>query len=67
MVETILWWRDGVIYQIYPRFVCGSNQDGIGDLNGITGRLITWLCWAWMHLLSPDLPFSRRRFWLRRQ
>lgn len=33
------WWRNGVIYQIYPRSFADSNGDGIGDLNGIIGRL----------------------------
>ncbi|MEQ5868631.1 alpha glucosidase [Sagittula sp. NFXS13] len=33
------WWRGAVIYQIYPRSYQDSNGDGIGDLNGITGRL----------------------------
>ncbi|MCP1470245.1 alpha-glucosidase [Sphingobium sp. OAS761] len=33
------WWKGAVIYQIYPRSFCDSNQDGIGDLNGITARL----------------------------
>ena len=33
------WWRGGVIYQIYPRSFQDSNNDGIGDLAGITSRL----------------------------
>jgi alpha-glucosidase len=33
------WWRDGVIYQIYPRSFQDSNADGIGDLPGIIRRL----------------------------
>lgn len=33
------WWKNAVIYEIYPRSFQDSNGDGIGDLNGITRRL----------------------------
>ena len=33
------WWRDAVIYQIYPRSFADANGDGIGDLPGIRTRL----------------------------
>ncbi|MFF5295567.1 glycoside hydrolase family 13 protein [Paractinoplanes globisporus] len=33
------WWRDAVIYQIYPRSFADANGDGIGDLPGIRSRL----------------------------
>jgi alpha-glucosidase len=39
MNQTHTWWRDGVIYQIYPRSFQDSNNDGIGDLQGIIQRL----------------------------
>ncbi|MBN8199258.1 glycoside hydrolase family 13 protein [Bacillus sp. NTK034] len=33
------WWKESVVYQIYPRSFMDSNEDGIGDLQGIISRL----------------------------
>src|SRR3989337_3606072 len=51
------WWRDGVLYQIYPRSYADSDGDGHGDLPGIRSRLdhLAWLgidgIW-----LNPTMP-----------
>ena len=39
MKENRTWWKEAVVYQIYPRSFADSDGDGIGDLNGITGHL----------------------------
>ena len=38
MVKTD-WFKDAVIYQIYPRSFCDSNNDGLGDIPGIISKL----------------------------
>jgi alpha-glucosidase len=63
-MTDFLWWRDGIIYQIYPRSFADSNGDGLGDLPGITGKLdyladlgvdAIWLSPIYP---SPDKDFS---------
>lgn len=47
------WWKEAVVYQIYPQSFCDSNGDGIGDFNGIRSKLpylkelgvdLIWIC-----------------------
>ncbi|MBH5334516.1 glycoside hydrolase family 13 protein [Streptomyces pactum] len=38
-VRTPDWWRDAVIYQVYPRSFADGNGDGMGDLEGVRSRL----------------------------
>src|SRR5256885_13020346 len=54
------WWREGVIYQAYPRSFQDSNGDGVGDLQGVIDRLdyLQWLgvdaIWLNPITVSPD-------------
>ena len=52
-----VWWRDGIIYQIYPRSFADSNGDGVGDLPGILSKL-DYLQWLGIDAiwLSPIYP-----------
>lgn len=43
------WWKEAVVYQIYPRSFMDSNGDGIGDLKGITSKL------DYLKLLGVDI------------
>ncbi len=52
------WWREGVLYQVYPRSFADSNGDGIGDLTGIVERLdyLEWLGvdGIWLNPIHPS-------------
>src|SRR5215218_4810858 len=40
-----MWWRDAVVYQVYPRSFADASGDGVGDLDGLRARLghLEWL------------------------
>src|SRR6516165_6080983 len=42
------WWQHAVFYEIYPRSFADSNNDGVGDLNGITSKV------GYLHDLGVD-------------
>jgi alpha-glucosidase len=52
-----VWWKKGVIYQIYPRSFQDTNADGIGDLAGIKNR-VSYLKWLGVDAIwiSPIYP-----------
>ena len=58
------WWKEGVLYQIYPRSYADSNGDGVGDLRGIIDRLdhLAWLdvdgIWLNPITVSPDADWG---------
>src|SRR5206468_4167950 len=51
------WWQRGLVYQIYPRSFQDTNDDGVGDLPGITQRL-DYLHWLGVDAIwiSPIFP-----------
>ena len=58
------WWKNAVVYQIYPRSFADSNGDGVGDLEGIRQRLdhLAWLgvdaIWISPFFKSPMADFG---------
>jgi alpha-glucosidase len=56
-LAEIIWWKHGIIYQIYPRSFQDTDGDGIGDLHGILARL-DYLIWLGVDAIwiSPIYP-----------
>jgi len=53
-----VWWRDGVVYQIYPRSFLDSNGDGVGDLEGIRQRLRAFRVHGILRFRLLEGPYS---------
>ncbi|KAG4438494.1 hypothetical protein IFR05_006017 [Cadophora sp. M221] len=69
-VTEPIWWKDGVVYQIYPASFKDSNNDGLGDIPGIVSKIdyikdlgvdIVWLS---PHYDSPqhDMGYDIRNY-----
>ena len=62
--EPDSWWREGTLYQIYPRSYQDANGDGVGDIRGIIRRLdhLHWLgvrgVWLSPVTVSPNADFG---------
>ena len=68
------WWDNASVYQVYPRSFFDSDQDGIGDLNGISAKIdylkdlgidAIWISWT-LHgsaTLTTVLGLARSRTW----
>jgi alpha-glucosidase len=62
--ENESWWRQGALYQIYPRSFQDTNADGVGDIPGIIQRLdhLQWLgirgVWLSPVTVSPNADFG---------
>lgn len=58
------WWKHAVFYEVYPRSYMDSNNDGIGDLNGIASKIdyLKWLgidaIWITPCFPSPQVDFG---------
>src|SRR5689334_9067243 len=58
------WWQHAVFYEVYPRSFADTNNDGIGDLQGITAHLdyLRWLgvdaIWITPMYPSPQVDFG---------
>lgn len=63
MNKEFVWWKHGVIYQIYPRSYQDTSGNGVGDLKGILQRL-DYLAWLGIDAIwiSPMYPSPMHDF-----
>lgn len=64
IINDSTWWKEGIVYQIYPASYNDSNNDGVGDIEGIIQKLdyikslgvdIVWIC---PHFDSPQVDMG---------
>ena len=61
------WYKNAVVYQIYPFSFCDSNNDGWGDIDGIISKLDYIKDLGDGHLVLAVIQVAGLRLWLRYQ
>ena len=66
-VKEGVWWKDGVVYQVYPASYKDSTGDGLGDIPGLISKIdyikdlgidVVWLSPMYLSSSHPPAPNS---------